>query len=270
MAINIWSALLKSESITEIFVPPDLDLEVSLNEFHETLKKHLADKGVQNTSLAIEEVKWDEGKHSQRRIVARYTGSDAPQNIQQILIGLDNVGSFRYVEEKTFLTRPELPKYPTSPTNQSSGLSSPSLPLWGIGIAIVSAILLFSGAAGIGLIGLLVGGALIALYVKNRNEYDADQALLSQYKSLRSQYDKDMDTWRQAWRKWENDVLETAYLQATTNAFGRFQRSVASCVRYAITELFEDKKAELKETRTKEITEQQIEDQMKRKQESFK
>lgn len=259
MAINIWGTLLKSESITEIFVPTDLEIDVSLEDFYNTLKKHLEDKGVQNYTLSMEDVKWDEGKHNQRRIVARYTGTDAPKNIQQILIGLDNVGSFRYVEEKTFLARPELPKFPMS---RPSPQYAPGLPMWGAGIAVVSLLLLVNGV-GAGFFGLLVGGGLIAWYLKQRNDYQ-------EYESEVSRHESETRAWDSAWRNWENNVLETSYMQATTNAFGRFQRSVSSCVRYAITELFEDKKAELKDTRAKEFTEQQIEEQMKKKRDSFK
>ena len=270
MAINIWSVLLKSESIAEIYVPPDLDLEVSLEDFYQVLKKQIEDKGVANTSLTIEDVLWDEGKHSQKRIVARYTGSDAPKNIQQILIGLDNVGSFRYVEEKTFLSRPELPPYPKATVDVPRG-SAPGLTpvLWGVGIGIVS-LMLFGVSPGIAFVGLIIACGLIGFFVKARMDYSDLQSRKEAAERHNREAEDETKKWNAAWDSWNDNVLETAYLQATTNTFGRFQRAVASCVKLTVTELFEDKKAELKDTKAREVNEQQIEDQLKRKRESFK
>jgi hypothetical protein len=277
MTVSIWSVLLKSESITEIYVPPGLEIDVSLEDFYQVLNKQMEDKGVANANLTIEDVLWDEGRHSQRRIVARYTGSDAPKNIQQILIGLDDMGSFRYVEEKTFLSRPELPKFPKSkveePTRPSIFAPEFTRLIWGIGIVIVS-LLMFSVNVGIGLVGLVVGGVWIALYFKAKTEYDEAEGSYQSSLELAQKSNREAEAetraWNAAWDSWNENVLETAYLQATTNSFGRFQRSVASCVRLTVTELFEDKKAELKDTKAREINEQQIEDQLKKKRESFK
>lgn len=266
MAINIWSDLLKSESITEIYVPPDLDLEVSLQDFYDVLNKQLQEKRVANVNLSIQDVRWDEGKQNQQRIVARYTGSDAPKNIQQILIGLDDMGSFRYVEEKTFLARPELPKYPRNTVPEPSSGPEFTRVLWGAGIGVVSLALMGVNVL-IGLVGLIIAGAIIALYVKSKSEYSSN---LASAQSNNRSAAEETKNWNNAWSSWRNNVLETAYLQATTNSFGRFQRAISSCVKLTIGELFEDKKAELKDTKAREINERQIEEQIKKKQESFK
>jgi len=115
MAINIWTSLLKSDTKTEIYIPPEVSLNVSLEDFYEAFKRKIAENRI-NADVTLNDIRWDDSEIVQKRIVVQYKGGDASNtnNIQQFLIGLDSVGNFTYVEEKIFLSLPDLPKFPRS------------------------------------------------------------------------------------------------------------------------------------------------------------
>jgi hypothetical protein len=273
MTLNIWTSLLKSDTKTEIYIPLDLDLNVSLEDFFEAFKTKLTENRI-NADISIDDVLWDEGTVSQKRIVVRYEGSDATytNNIQQFLVGLDNIGNFTYVEEKIFLNRPMLPKYPKSRKDLPSrhGIVPPSVSFIIIGIiAGVVGLATIGGSAVFGFICFGVAAYFLYPYSNSNNKFKEAEDIyitsLSRAKEYNDEADTEQKAWDKAWADWDDNVLKTAYLSSTNDIFGRFTRALSSSVKLTIKELFEDKKAELKDRKEKEYSEYQIEEQIAKK-----
>ena len=60
-------------------------------------------------------VTWDNTDLEQKRIIVKYSGDEikSDKEIVQFLIGLDHFGNYTYIEEKGFLDKPKLPKFPS-------------------------------------------------------------------------------------------------------------------------------------------------------------
>ena len=115
MAIDIWSDLLKNDSTIEI--QDEATPKVTMEEFAGALQKVISDNQVEAMTV-LDDIQWDYGDVIQQRIVCTYNGHDVAtantNNIRKVLVGLDYVGNFAYVETKVFLNPPILPKYPMS------------------------------------------------------------------------------------------------------------------------------------------------------------
>ena len=277
MSVSIWTTLLKSDTKTEIYVPLDLDFEVSLEQFYEAFKRKLAENRI-DADAFIDEAFWDDGKVSQKRIVVQYKGSDAANtnNIQKFLVGLDTMGNFTYVEEKVFLSCPKLPKYPKSRDNIPSKhtVVKPSLKQVVIGVgAGILGFATISSVSFFGVVCLGIAAVCIGLYVKGQNNYSQAESNyqdnLSKAQRNNKEADAEQKAWDGAWNNWRDNVLKTASLSSTNDIFGRFTRALSSSVKLTIKELFEDKKAELKDRKEKEYSEQQIEEQLAKKKAEF-
>jgi len=311
MAINIWTSLLKSEAKTEIYIPPEVSLNVSLDDFFKAFKRKITENRI-NADVTIDDVHWDDTDIVQKRIVVQYKGGDASNtnNIQQFLIGLDSVGNFTYIEEKIFLSRPELPKYPKSKVGIPSKpyVSEPyvkeptvekprAMPMViGVITGLISLMVIFAyvtqNATPItGMILLGVAVILIGRYAIKKINYNKDQnafhnaflnaankykdklakaesdyqRALTNANKVNSEANAEQKAWDKAWSDWNNNVLKTAYLSTTNDIFGRFTRALSSSVKLTIKELFEDKKAELKDRQEKEYNEEHIESLIREK-----
>jgi len=277
MATNIWTSLLKSDVKTEIYCPGELDLNVTLDTFYNAFKAKLAENRV-DADVTIGDVLWDDGEISQQRIIATYKGSDAANtnNIQQFLLGLDTMGNFTYVEEKVFLNRPTLPKYPKSRVSLPGrhSVSKPSNKQLIAGIIAGLFGILCAKVTFLLLVGLAVAAVCFGLYFFGKSKYDSAegeyQGALSKAQKHNQEADAETRAWDEAWEKWDKNVLKTAYLASTNDIFGRFVRALSSSVKLTIKELYEDKKAELKDRKEKEYSEQQLNEQLEKKKTEFK
>src|SRR5690554_2745612 len=94
--ITLWSWLTKQETKKEFFCPPGLT--VTNEELARELVEQVKENGVP-AEVELYEVNWDDTNRKQDRILIRYRGVDSPTDVIQYLTGIDNMGSFAYVEE---------------------------------------------------------------------------------------------------------------------------------------------------------------------------
>lgn len=248
----MWSWLTKSEVKNEIYCPPDL--QVSMEEFADALKEQAkADRLPAEIELC--EVNWDDTNTKQNRILVRHTGSGASTDVLQFLVGVDQMGNYTYVEEKTFLMPPTLPKFPTQ--EKPAGKA----PVWALIIAI------FFILAGLntrdGLKFLAIGGiaGLIAiLKIKSNSEIDAWNKNAGEEKK----------NWDNAWENWRKAKVEVAYLSSTDDIFGRFTLAASSMVKQVINKLFVNRQAELRHREEQHKTQKELEEELEKRMKEFK
>ena len=246
---NIWTSLLKEDVKNEIFCPPDLC--VSLDEFFTVFKEQIIENRIP-AEAEMSEVYWDSSDVKQRRIIVKYTGSDAnnTNNIMTFLIGLDTMGNYTYVEEKIFIECPSLPKFPGAKMNSILG------PDFNISLFVIC--LLF----------WVIPGLLYLIYFLVKNS-EANR-INDEVTKHNAMIDEEQNAWNNAWNNWEKNCLNAAYLTTTNDIFGRFTRAVSSTVKLTIKSVFEDRKAEIKGRKEKEYTEQQLKLELEKRKSEFK
>ena len=107
--ITLWSWLIKSETKKEFFCPPGL--EVTNEQLAAELKAQV-DANRLPAEVKLYEVNWDDTNTKQTRAMVRYIGPDAKADVLRFLIGIDQMGNFSYVEQKSLLRPPDLPVVP--------------------------------------------------------------------------------------------------------------------------------------------------------------
>jgi len=279
--IILWSWLTIRESKSEIFCPPDL--QVTNEEFAAELAARIRANRLP-AKAELFEVDWDDAGIKQQRILIRHTGG---ADVVRLLVGVDQIGAFSYVEEKVFMKPPPLPpitkprekktftrEKPTRTGSVLGGLAGISVMLLGIGS------LTEAGASSslFGLVGTLVGTFLLIAAVRAyRRSSKAIEEWQKEYHETQ-EWNRQAEEEQKAWNAWEEDmdawyedVLEAVHLSRTNDVEGRFTLAVSSTVRQVIKTLFEDRQAELRERIEKERTQKEIEEELeKRKQEGFK
>lgn len=233
--VTLWSWLTKSETKKEFFCPPGLDVT------NEELAAELTAR-VQANRLPAEvelcEIDWDNTGTKQTRAMVRYVGPDAKADVLRFLVGVDQMGNFAYVEQKSLLRPPELPVVPRK--KQENGWDELPTGCW-----------------------LIVGALIfpIFMYFQRRSEVNAWNA----------EADREKKEWEEAWENWRKQTVEVAYLSKTDDVFGRFAMALTSTVDDVLKRLFIDQQAELRRQAETQQTQEEIEKELeKRRAEAFK
>ena len=274
--ITLWSWLTKQDTKTEFLCPPGHT--VTNEELAEELARQAQNNGLP-ARVELYEVNWDDTDTKQDRVLIRYTGSDTATDIIQYLVGVDNMGSFAYVEEKIYLEPPHLPSLPRKKKELGSEPQEPSsngitllllavLGILGIGLAIGS------GGEGLdslccGLPGLL---SLIGLFYVNHDgklQVKKWQHALKEWREDKAWNDaaeREEKAWLRAWENWYSDTLKVAYQAKRDDVFGRFTLAMSSTIDQVLQRLFIDQEAELRRSTEREQTEKEIAAEMERRQ----
>jgi hypothetical protein len=250
--VTMWNGLTKSEVKQEIYCPPGL--QVSMEEFATELDRQAkADRLPAQIELC--EVNWDDTNTKQNRILVRHTGNGASTDVLQFLVGVDQMGNYTYVEEKTFLMPPQLPTFPRGNKIRQDN------PTWAIIIAIVSILIGISGKPSpIFLIIGLIAGIIAFTKVKTNSEVD----------EWNKQAEVERANWDQTWENWRKETMEVAYLSSTDDVFGRFTRAASSTVKQVIKKLFVDRQAELRRSDEIRNSQKEMEEQLEKRMKEFK
>lgn len=274
--ITLWSWLTKSETKEEFRCPPGL--QVSNQELAAELTRHVQ---ANNLPAQVElcEVNWDDTNTKQTRAMVRYTGPDAKTDVVRMLVGVDQMGNFAYVERKTYLKPPALPRVPRSKKDEGiAGLTGGSAI-----VALIGGILLVflgfifsndSGSFGIVLVtvvctvpGIILTLVGIVLFLKGREQ----ERLGTEARSWNTLATEEEAAWNQTWNSWRREVVQAAYLARTDDVFGRFTSAISATVDDVIQTLFVDRNAELRRRTEHEQTQEAIEKELeKRRAEAFK
>ena len=152
------------------------------------------------------------------------------------LLQFNHVGNFTFVEEKTFITPPDLPEYPGTPKALDPKLiAQASWLMKGLFIALAG----FMGFALIdvkqlGIILLIVGAALAAL-----GYYASVQ--IEVIKDYNDRCEAQRVRWNQAWVKWKKNRFLHSFQEDTNGHLSRIFDAVFACIKQVNSELFEEK-----------------------------
>lgn len=225
------SWLVRAGARTEIYVPADLGFTVTMDEFSDTLAA-LCQANRLPTKVTRRTIHWDDTTVTQSRILVEHR--DSRLNAATLIVGLDQIGSFYYVEEKLCWDLPsDLPAVPSKRvTNRPSDPGG------------LQQVIRFG-----------------PFWLRERQEqYKRD---LADWEATRS-FDEAINAWLKR-------IAELDHRSRTDDELGRFYLAVKSTIRQAIQQLFTDRHAELRERKEREMSRQELEAELeKRKTEGFK
>lgn len=257
---ELWSWLVRSDAKTEIHMPPELNLMVSVSEYADALKAQAAANHLP-VEMQVQDVEWDASGTQKSRILVRH--ADSRMNIVQFLTGIDRFGDFYYVEEKLYWDPPQLPEPPGRRTTNLPTKSSGWVWLVVLGglsliFAVWAATAGESDSAVCGGLGFLVGFGLLAIGASKNSKGEAVyQETMKQYQLTKA--------FEQAVDEWIKQIKAADYKSRTDDEFGRFHLAMRSTIRQTIQKLFVDRHAELRERKEKETSQQELAAELERR-----
>ena len=237
--------LIRSDAKTEIFLPIDTYIQITLEEFYEALSV-LTVRNRLPAAVKLSEVNWDQYTNPQKRIVVYHENTEF--RTLQLVIGLQNVGNFYYIEERLCYDLPDqLPPVPSKriveePINPEENKE--------IGKHIFEWFLWTFTA-----IGFYVYP--IYWYRKYKEDVKNYPSKLEQWK-LTKAFD-------QALTDWINEIIEADNKSRADDEIGRFFSALSSTVNQVIEKLFVERNAELRERKEKQLSQQELNEELERR-----
>lgn len=233
---ELWTWLKRGSKRTQYYTEQITSIEI--DEFKELLNEKLSKNNVP-AKVSLKNVKWDLGRTSQNALFIEPSAEAV--NILTCILQYEKVGNFVYVEEKTFITPPELPTIPGKFKEISPYLKEDKM-LLGIGLGIAGLIFLMNSPM-IGLVGLVVAGVLLYDAFKKRTELES---LESHNRNVELQQQR----WESAWNEWQKNIFAYAFQEDVNGIIGRIYDSVAACVKQVCDENFKVQKVKETEENT--------------------
>ena len=143
-------------------------------------------------------------------------------------VGLDRIGKFTFIEEKTVIKPPELPTMPESVREETKPDKKTLL----IGVCVaIAGLLLISVQLLIAIIALVIGIIMICSFATECNE-------LKSAKEHNKKVEEEVTDWVKAWNEWEDTVFITSYLADTDDVIGRVHTAFHETVEQVSQEFF--------------------------------
>lgn len=229
---ELWSWL-KKDAKRQMFYKEDENV-ISESEFMECV----ADKMEQNdvpATMKRKKVRWDCGTvEKECYFIQPVTQVSNPVSY---ILQFKHVGKFSFVEEKTFITPPDLPEVPGKPKKMPSSFLSAGIAMLVIGIiflilGVPLAASSWTRDAGgplivFGIIMLSIGIVLLCGLggIITYNKYCAEQ----------------QRKWEQAWSDWQKSIFRHSFQEDINGELSRIFESVFGCIKQVSNELFDDK-----------------------------
>lgn len=249
---ELWSWLQK-DSKRQHFYTEELNT-VTQAEYMQKLEEKLQANSVPAT-VTVRDIQWDRSDVRQRVCCVQPRSSAV--NPLSCLVQFNHVGKFTFVEEKTFITPPDLPEVPMKKVKIDSDLNKrTSWLIWGAVVAVIGLLWLLNTGHYDSklppLILLVVGGALAWFGLIAQQKLEE----LQRHNSKCAQQEK---AWTAAWDNWEDSIFLHSFQENINGQISRIYDAVFECIKQLNEEMFAQKApAEQQESRSMNEMEQQI------------
>ncbi len=236
---TLWSWLKKDETREMFFEEQESD--ISEKDYMSTLSDKISENKVP-AEIKNKSLFWDDSEEQNETYVINPITDCA--NPLSFLIQFKHVGKFTFVEEKTFITPPDLPEVPGKPVPEDQGLLKRMGYLVPGAIALLFGIILamqdsYSGTSAIQTFGymlLFTGIILIGLAIDAGNK-------LKKIREYNAKCAAQLKAWNQAWDDWEETSFRYSFQETTNGELSRIFESVKGCIKQVNKEIFGEKKA---------------------------
>lgn len=229
---ELWSWLQKDSKRQQFYTEEENTL--TQQEYLEKLSQKLEENHVPAT-VEMRDVQWDRSNVQQRICYVRPASELV--NPLSCLIQFNHVGKFTFVEEKTFITPPNLPEVPQKrveiPANMKDGGKSMLL---AIVLVIITVILLSAEMMQVALIVFIIAAAFgFTGYL--------DSSKLDELLSHNRKCEEQERAWNSAWNNWQNTIFLHSFQENINGQISRIYDSVFECIKQVNQELFSDQKS---------------------------
>lgn len=235
-AKEMWSWL-KKDAKRQMFYIDD-EAIISEAEFMECVADKMQENEVP-AKIQKRKILWDRSSVEQEGYFI--LPETIAANPMSYMLQFKNVGKFAFVEEKSFITPPDLPEVPGTPKSAMTG-SAVAAVIFAVGIILsLMGVGVFSAAFGLGLFLLLVGICMVigSGYVL----YKMNQIALYNRKCKEQE-----QKWNQAWIDWRQTNFIYSFQEDINGQLSRIFDSVFGCIKQVSDEMFKGKAAIEEET----------------------
>lgn len=223
---ELWSWLQKSSKRQHFFTEEENTL--TQDDYMERLSQKISDNNVP-ASVFKRHIQWDRSSLSQDICFVQPV-SDAV-NPLSCLIQFNHVGKFTFVEEKTFITPPDLPKVPEKKVGIPGDLVEKSAWMLRGGLVAVVGLFLFLVHWLLAIAAIVIGCGLAWI------GYSAQQKLEALREHNRN-CDRQELAWSAAWDNWENSIFLHSFQENVNGQISRIYDAVFECIKQLNGELF--------------------------------
>ena len=148
------------------------------------------------------------------------------------LVQFSHVGDFTFVEEKTFITPPDLPEKPGEKLTLPKGIAMLMAYLGLIAVIFLLVTLFVPREAGVFILFAFILGVIdVALYMKYAKIFDYNKRC-----------DEQLKKWNEAWDNWKTSIFLHSFQEDINGQLSRIFDSVYSSINQLNNEKFGDKK----------------------------
>lgn len=228
---ELWSWLQKDSKRQHFYTEEENTL--TQEDYMNRLAEKLAENKVP-AAVVSKNIQWDRSSVEQRSCFV-YPQSSAV-NPLSCLIQFNHVGKFTFVEEKTYITPPNLPEVPMKKVKIDSDLSKrTSWLIWGAVVAVIGLLWLLNTGRYDSklppLILLVVGGALAWFGFMAQQKLEE----LKRHNSKCAQQEK---AWAAAWDNWEDSIFLHSFQENINGQISRIYDAVFECIKQLNEEMF--------------------------------
>lgn len=233
---ELWSWL-KQNSKRQLFfneTPCDLNEEAFMERVAQKMDEH-------NVPASIEcrDIQWDRSRvHKKTYFIKPMTDVVNPLSY---MVQFNHVGSFSFVEEKTFITPPDLPPVPGKPRTVDQSKAGTILCLAAFG-ALLALVGLISMAAEFfaGLVVMAIGGGLLYW------AYSMRKAITDTIEHNKRCAEQEI-AWSNAWTNWQNSIFLHSFQEDINGQLSRVYDSAFECIKQVSAEIFKQDKVVMQE-----------------------
>lgn len=224
---ELWSWL-KKDAKRQQYYNEEVQ-EIEEHEFMELIAQKLADNKVP-AQVEKRKIQWDRSNVTKETYFVRPITDVA--NPISCLVQMSHIGKFTFVEEKTFITPPELPEKKTPIRIDPALLERRKLFLYGI-VAVFAALFLLSLSPVMGLIAAGIAGVLIWV------GYSAHAKVKEMEEHNRKCADITAE-WNFAWKKWQDSIFLHSFQEDMNGQLSRIYDAVFECIKQVSIEVFKN------------------------------
>lgn len=225
---ELWSWLKQSTKRQLYYTEEPSTLTES--EFVEKIVHKMEENNVPAT-IEQRSIQWDRSRvHKDTFFIKPFTDVVNPLTC---LVQFNHVGKFTFVEEKTFITPPDLPPVPEKPWTEDlkAKALAASLNLYAI-IALIAGLLMgFVVHAEGAIVVFLVAVVLFFVAQNFKNKNDA----VNEHNQKCAEQER---AWANAWSNWQNSIFVHSFQEDINGQLSRIYDSVFECIKQVSAEEF--------------------------------
>ena len=252
---ELWSWL-KQNAKRQLFYTEEIS-HLSEAEFMDILADRLEENGVP-AIIELKKIQWDRSSVNRSNYYVRPITDVV--NPLSCMLQFSHVGKYTFVEEKTFITPPDLPKVEKKlPVDPNAAGLALCLIVFGVLLAIISIAMLAVNALW-GLIGIAIG---VFMAYKGYGKSGSSREVLEHNKRC----EKQAADYLLAWKKWEDSIFIHSFQEDVNGQLSRINDAVFECIKQICGELFDEKPSVDKE---ENLNMNELEAQIARRKEEYR